>query len=115
MSYFAFPGINSLELTRLLYLVARYTGVDVSVIRSRDQSRPTATARHLFTHIARKRYQHTYVFIAHFLNRSSHSTIKKSEEQASNFLETDPEFRMLYKRVEDAVNLDRSRIESKKP
>ena len=106
MSYFAFPGLNSLELTRLLYWVARYTGIGVNVILSRDQGRPSATARHLFTHIARTRYRHTYLFIARFLNRSSHSTIKKSEEQANNLLETDAEFRILFKRVEDAVNRD---------
>lgn len=107
MSYFAYPGINSMELIRLLYLVSRHTGIEASVIRSRNQSREAATARHLFTHIARRQYNKTYQFIADFLRRSSHSTIKKSEEQACNFLDTDKEFQVLYQRVIDAINRER--------
>ena len=103
LSYFVIPGLASPQLTRLIYTVSRCTGVAVAAMRSEDRRREVATARHLFAFVARNQFGTTYQHLADFLNRSSHSTIKKSEEQASNFLQTDAGFRGLYDQVMAAL------------
>ena len=103
VNYFAVPGMADYALTRLLYIVAEETGVDAAEIRSKDQSRRTADARHLFNIVARERFGHPYQLLADFLCRTSHSTIKRSESQAMNYVETDGEFRRAYERIKHAL------------
>ena len=112
LNYFAIPGMMSVELVNLLYVVSRHTNVDPTVIRSKDQTRDVATARHIFSYVARRKYGFTFKYIARFLNRSSHSTIKKSSQQAENYLETDKQFRKLYESVWEAVEIEENRQQS---
>ncbi|MEM9023639.1 MAG: helix-turn-helix domain-containing protein [Bacteroidota bacterium] len=103
MNYFVVPGLVDYPLTRLLYIVAEETGVPVSVIRSKDQSRKVADARHLFSAVAREHFGRSYQFLADFLHRTSHSTIKRSVSQALNYLETDRVFQRQYQNIKSAL------------
>lgn len=103
MNYFAIPGITSPELNRLLYIVAQFTGIPPSRIRSKDQTKEVASARHIFSYVAKTTFGFTYQFIADYLNRSSHSTIKKSVQQAINYMETEHNFREVITQVGEAL------------
>jgi len=111
ISYFAIPGFGSLELTNLIYIVSQCTKVDVAVIRSKDQTRGAANARHLFSLFARSEYHFTFQYIADYLKRASHSTIKKSVQQAMNFRETDREFAQLCDTVEEMLQSNKAVIQ----
>ncbi|MGD1848314.1 MAG: helix-turn-helix domain-containing protein [Salibacteraceae bacterium] len=104
MNYFVIPGITSPELNRLLYIVSHFTGIPPSRIRSKDQTKEVASARHIFSYVAKMTFGFTYQFIADYLNRSSHSTIKISVQQAIIYMETEGSFRQIVDQVGGALS-----------
>ena len=93
-------------LSLILKHTASIMNVDVSLVAGRSRLRELVTARHIYCHIAVKKFNYTNRETAFLIGKRNHSTIINGCRSIQNRLDTESSVRAIYAKTVNQIMRD---------